>query len=125
MGDKIKRNTSGIETFRKKKQNYCCKRVDEAINKLLLRGDKITFNSVSIEANVSKKYLYEHHFERINQLRSDMTGVHNRSRGQVKSDASKDIIIQAKNKRIKELEAQVKYLEGILKQHCADVYEQL
>ena len=69
MGDKIKRNTSGIETFRKKKQNDCCKRVDEAINKLLLRGDKITFNSVSIEANVSKKYLYEHHCCSSNYLR--------------------------------------------------------
>lgn len=123
MKDKIHRNTAGLEEYRKKKQADCSKRVDDAIRQLNFENKSISFNSVSTVAGVSKKYLYEHFYDRINDLR-----VNNSKRksetGQIKSDKSKDIIIAAKDKRIKELEDRIRFLEQLNKQ-CADIYERL
>ena len=75
-------------------------------------------------AGVSKKYLYEHFYVRINELRENQ-GKRKRIKGLIKSDKSKDVIIQAKDKRIKELEERVRYLELLLNKQCADIYDNL
>lgn len=41
------------------------------------------------------------------------------------SDASKDVLLAAKNKRIKELEAEVARLKKIIEKHYASEYENL
>lgn len=95
---------------------------------LLRRKVVSIFNSVSIESGVSKTYLYNNSDvrERIDTLRRQQEGLP--SPKLVKremSDASKDVLIAAKNKRIKELEEENKNLKnelmklrGIIYEHC-------
>ena len=61
----------------------------------------INFNSISIEANVSKTYLYTHDEirKRIEALRIRKT----ESFSQEMTESSKDNLLLAKNKKIKEL----------------------
>ena len=124
MVNEIHRNTKGLDDYRKKKQADCSKRVDDAIRQLIFENKAISFNSVSEAAGVSKKYLYEHFYDRINELRENQ-GKRKRIKGLIKSDKSKDVIIQAKDKRIKKLEERVRYLELLLNKQCADIYDNL
>lgn len=115
MSNNHERNTEGLLKYREKKAKECQERLDKAIQKLLKQKDKITFNSVAEIANVSKKYLYDNHFDRIDTLRKQQDGL--QSPKQVKremTDASKDVLIASKNKRIKELEEEVKRVKTIL-----------
>ena len=123
MTEKNSRNTEGIEAYRKKKQEDCAKRVNEAISKLAFEGKNVSFNSVSELAGVSKKYLYEHHYERIDGIRTGTQKSLKQRQDNIKTDKSKDIIIQAKIKRIRELEDQIAYLENLVKKHLADTYD--
>ena len=82
------------------------RKVDEAIEHLITNKEKVNFNSVSAESGVSKAYLYTHTDirERIETLRKQQEGLC--SPKQVKremTDASKDVLIAAKNKRIRDL----------------------
>lgn len=73
--------------------------------------------------NVSKKYLYDKHFEHIETLRKQQQDLP--SQKQVKrnmTDASKDVLIASKNKRIKELEED-KRLKGILERRYGEYYD--
>ncbi|MTK13384.1 MAG: transposase [Clostridiaceae bacterium] len=124
MASNHERNTEGLIKSREKKAKECQERVDKAIRELLKEKGKITFNSVSERANVSKKYLYDNHFDRIDTLRKQQEWLS--SPKQVKremTDASKDVIIASKNKRIKELEAEVKRLKGILERRYGEDYD--
>ena len=124
MVNEIHRNTKGLDDYRKKKRADCSKRVDDAIRQLIFENKAISFNSVSEAAGVAKKYLYEHFYDRINELRENQ-GKRKRIKGQIKTDKSKDVVIQAKDKRIKELEDRVRYLELLLNRQCADIYDNL
>ncbi len=99
-------NTSGLkEHARKKKENTLVK-VDNAIRQLLKSDEKINFNSVSMKSGVSKAYLYKQEDvrKRIESLREQQTGI--LPKKQQKKDmtnASKDVLIAAKNKKIKAL----------------------
>jgi len=124
MSSSHKRNTEGLSKFREKKAKECQERVDKAIQQLLKEKEKITFNSVAERANVSKKYLYDNHFDRIDTLRKQQEGL--TSPKQVKremTDASKEVLIAAKNKRIRELEEEVKRLKDILKRRYGEDYD--
>lgn len=119
-----KRNTEGLAKAREKKSEECQERVDKAIQQLLKEKEKINFNSVAERANVSKKYLYDNHYDRIDTLRKQQEGLP--SLKQVKremTDASKDVLIAAKNKRIKELEKEVQRLKGILARRYGEDYD--
>jgi predicted Zn-dependent protease len=121
------RNTDGlIENAHRKSQNTA-RKVDEAIQRLIKNKEKINFNSVSTESGVSKAYLYTHPEirERIETLRKQQEGLP--SPKQVKremTDASKDVVIAAKNKRIKELEEENKKLKDELMHLRGKIYEQ-
>lgn len=124
MTSNHERNTEGLIKSREKKAKECQDRVDKAIRELLKEKGKLTFNSVAERANVSKKYLYDNHFDRIDTLRKQQDGLS--SPKQVKremTDASKDVIIASKNKRIKELETEVKRLKGILERRYGEDYD--
>ena len=119
------RNTEGLIEFSQKKQQETAQKVDKAIQELTKLKGKINFNSVAEEAGVSKAYLYKHPEirERIDMLRKQQEGLP--SPGQVKremTDASKDVLIAAKNKHIKELQDENKRLKDILKRRYGEEY---
>lgn len=126
MPNKFIRNTQGIADFAHQKSNLTAKKVDDTIQQLIKSKEKINFNSVSENAGVSKAYLYKHQElrVRIESLRKQQEGLP--SPKQVKhemTDASKDVLLAAKNKRIKELEDEVKRLKNVLKRRYGEDYE--
>ncbi|MCR8632069.1 DUF6262 family protein [Paenibacillus radicis (ex Xue et al. 2023)] len=52
------RNTDGIKQFSNQKTIHAFKKAQEAIERLMKRNQKINFNTVSLEAGVSKPFLY-------------------------------------------------------------------
>ncbi|EEM56430.1 Tn554-related, transposase C [Bacillus thuringiensis serovar monterrey BGSC 4AJ1] len=93
---------------------------------LIKNKEKINFNSVSTTAGVSKSYLYNHLDirERINKLREQQQGLS--SPKQVKreiTDTNKDILLAAKNKRIKQLEDENKKLKEEMMRLRGKIYE--
>jgi uncharacterized small protein (DUF1192 family) len=120
-----KRNTVGIERFRMEKQQECRKRVDQVINELIRNHKAINFNTVGEEAGVSKKYLYDHYYERIDNLRRMQKDIKPKQVKHQMTDSNKDVLLVAKNKRIKELEAEVERLKGILQRKYSDEYNNI
>jgi len=123
-----KRNTDGLKAFAQKKKANTLKKVNDAILRLIKDKAKINFNSVSMESVVTKTYLYNNQELRykIETLRKQQEGLE--SPIQIKremTDASKDILIAAKNKRIKEqvneikkLKEELAYLRGKIYDSC-------
>lgn len=124
------RDTSGLAAHAKQRSEEKRQRVDEAIGQLLREQQAINFNSVATAAGVSKAYLYSQPElrERIEALRQQQLEhvVRERvSRPVSKTDASKDLVILAKERRIKELEAENQQLQHQLKTALAKAYDQL
>lgn len=119
MESNIKRNTLGIEKFREEKKDNCNRRLEETVYEMLAEKEEINFNSLSKRAELSKKYLYDNHFDMIDALRkkNKKTG----SKTKV-TESGKDILLAAKDKRIKELEAEVSRLKEILKRKYGETY---
>jgi hypothetical protein len=65
------RNTDGLKEYALSKKEDVIKRVDSTIQRLIIEKKPINFNSISIEAKVSKTYLYSHEDirKRIKELR--------------------------------------------------------
>ena len=126
MPGKHTRNTEGVRQYAQQKKLSAAVKVDEAIQRLIKQQGKINFNSVSTESGVSKAYLYNHSEirERIETLRKQQEGIP--SAKQVKremTEASKDVLIAAKNKRIKELETENKQLKDELVKLRGMIYD--
>ncbi|HHK5536737.1 TPA: DUF6262 family protein [Bacillus mobilis] len=120
------KNTKGIKDFSKLKSELTLTKVNQAIQILIKNKEKINFNSVSTTAGVSKSYLYNHLDirERINKLREQQQGLP--SPRQVKreiTDTNKDILLAAKNKRIKQLEDENKKLKEEMMRLRGKLYE--
>lgn len=114
MLKQYKRNTAGIKNYATGKKDLALKKADDAINRLLKVGEKVNFNSVAQEGNVSKAYLYKtpQLRSRIEDLRKKQDGLPSvRQLKREMSDASKDVLIAAQNKRIKELETEIRQLK--------------
>jgi uncharacterized protein (DUF3084 family) len=126
MPGKHTRNTEGVRQYSQQKKLAAAVKVDEAIQRLIKQRGKINFNSVSMESGVSKAYLYNHSEirERIEALQKQQEGIP--STKQVKremTEASKDVLIAAKNKRIKELETENKRLKDELMKLRGMIYD--
>ena len=122
------RNTDGLKAYSKQKQLETAKKVDEAITLLIKEKGSINFSSVSKLSGVSKAYLYQHKNlrERIEILRKQQQGLP--SRKHIKSemsDSSKDVLLAAKNKRIKVLEDEIKRLKDQLMHLGGELYDSL
>ncbi|EGD49588.1 hypothetical protein Cpap_4026 [Ruminiclostridium papyrosolvens DSM 2782] len=120
------RNVEGLRSYAEQKSKNTIAKVDEAIQKLIKSKSKINFNSVSMESGVSKAFLYNNDEirERIDILRKQQEGLSSPS--QVKREMtnnSKDILIAAKNKRIKELEEENKRLKDELMKLRGKLYD--
>jgi predicted RNase H-like nuclease (RuvC/YqgF family) len=98
----IKSKTNAIEKFAKKKTKLTLEKVDETIRNLSIKGEKINFNRISNESGVSKSFLYKNKEtrKRIEKLRKQQI---DQNKKQSKTDATKDLLIESKDKKIREL----------------------
>lgn len=124
------RNTTGLAAHAQRRKEQKRKSVEEAIAALLREQKPVNFHTVAKRATVSKAYLYSQHDlrERIDALR--LQEVEQRVRERVvqpagKTDASRDLVILAKDRRIKELEAEKQKLQQQLKVALAKAYDQI
>ena len=125
-----KRNTTAIIAHATRRREQKRKGVEDAITALLREQKPINFNPVAKAAMVSKAYLYSQPDlrERIEALRQQ--GVEQMVRERVtrslgKTDASRDLVILAKDRRIKELEAEIRRLNKELQGALGKAYDQV
>lgn len=126
MPSNHQRNTAGLKASAKQKQYETAKKVDEAFKLLIKEKASINFNSVSERSGVSKAYLYNHQEirERIENLRKQQQGLPSRKHiKEEMTDSSKDVLLVAKNNRIKELENEVKRLREQIKRLGGELYD--
>lgn len=110
----MERNTEALKQYAQEKTKIALEKVDKAVRELSLKGERINFNSVMIASGVSKAFLYnnEEVKERIELLRKQEVSKEMNQRAKIdKTSKSKDIIIMAKDKKIKELENENKKLK--------------
>ena len=107
-------STKGLKEYAENKTKMTLEKVDKAIRELSFGEQKINFNSVSNLSGVSKTFLYNNTEikQRIEELRDKQTEKVIKQRLKYdKTDKSKDIIIMAKDKKIKELQEENKKLK--------------
>jgi len=124
------RNTAGLIAHAQRRKEHKRKGVEEAITTLLREQQPVNFNTVAKAACVSKAYLYSQPNlrERIEALRQqgmEQTGRERASRAAGKTDASRDLVILAKDRRIRALEEENQKLQRQLKTTLAKAYDQL
>lgn len=121
-------NTKGLKKYAQEKTQTTLAKVDKAIRKLSLNDEKINFNSISQESGVSKTFLYKNQEvrARIEDLRQKQVNKEMNKRAKLdKTSKSKDIIIMAKDKKIKELEEENKKLKEQLEVLRGKLYEKM
>lgn len=121
-------NTKGLKEYAKQRSQMALDKVDKAIRELSLTEQKINFNSVSQLSGVSKTFLYnnEEVKKRIEDLRDKQVSKTINQRAKYdKTSKSKDIIIMAKDKKIKELEEENKKLKEQLEVLRGKLYEKI
>lgn len=122
-----KRETKGIKAHAKKKSEEAYKRVDNALRDMALNKEPINFNTVIKKANVSKGFVYQNQEirERIEKLRDSQKGIKSKQVKDKMTDNSKDILLAAKSKKIKELEDENKNLKKELEVLRGKLYDTL
>ncbi len=121
-------NTKGLKEYALKRSQMALEKVDKAIRELSLTEQKINFNSVSQLSGVSKTFLYNNQEikKRIEELRDKQVSKTINQRAKYdKTSKAKDIIIMAKNKKIRELEEENKKLKEQLEVLRGKLYEKL
>lgn len=107
-------NTEALKLHAQEKTRIALEKADKAIRELSLKGERINFNSVMTASGVSKAFLYNNEYvkERIELLRKQEVNKEINQRAKTdKTNKSKDIIIMAKDKKIRELENENKKLK--------------
>jgi len=122
-----RRETRGIKAYAKKKSEEAYKRVDSTLREMILNKEPINFNTVMKKANVSKGFVYKNKEirARIEKLRDSQKGIKPKQVKDKMTDNSKDILLAAKNKKIKELEAENKKLKEELEVLRGKLYDTL
>lgn len=125
-----KRNTAGLTAHAQNRKAQKRKSVEDAVTRLLKEQKTVNFNTVAKAAGVSKAYLYSQSDlrERIEALRQQtleqmMSERVAHSPG--KTTASRDLVILAKDRRIKELERENRELQQQLKVALGKAYDRL
>ena len=129
----LKPNTSGLLAHAQRKSQQAQQRVHQAIDQLLRGQQTVNFNTVAKAANVTKSYLYAHQDlrERIEALRTQQSQERlerqwtERQLHQARTDKTKDVLLAAKDRRIKALEAENRKLKEELKVALGKLYEQV
>ena len=128
MSELYAKNTEGLKKYAEEKTKITLEKVDKSIRELSLNGEKINFNSVAIASGVSKTFLYSHEDvkKRIEELRQQQVSKEMNQRAKYdKTAKSKDIIIIAKDKKIRELEEENRKLKEQLEILRGKLYEKL
>jgi hypothetical protein len=126
-------NTRGLLAYAQRKSEETQKRVHLSIDQLLREQQTVNFNTVAKAAHVTKSYLYAHQDvrERIEALRTQQDQQRlerqwvQRQRHQARTDKTKEVLLIAKDRRIKELEAENRKLKEELKIARGKLYEQV
>lgn len=119
-------NTKGLKKYAEEKSKRTLEKVDKAIRELSLNNQKVNFNSISVESGVSKTYLYKNKEirARIEEIRQQQVSQEMNKRAKYdKTNKSKDIIIMAKDKKIRELEEETRKLKQQLETLRGKLYE--
>ena len=126
-------NTHGLLAYAHHKAEETQKRVHQAIDQLLREQQIVNFNTVAKAAHVTKSYLYAHQNvrERIEALRVQQGQERlerqwaERQQHQTRTDKTKEVLLAAKDRRIKALEAENRQLKEELKVVRGKLYEQV
>lgn len=129
-GKTWKRNVTGMTAYAQNRKAQKRKGVEDTITALLHEQKPINFNTVAKAAAVSKAYLYSQLDlrERIESLRQQEVEQMLReraARSPGKTDASRDLVILAKDRRIKELEEENRKLKKQLQVALGKAYDHL
>lgn len=124
------RNTTGLAAYTHQRKEQTYKQAEEAIAMLLREHKEVNFTSVARAAGVTKAYLYSQPLlrDRIEALRQreQQENVYKQtSRPIGKTDAGKDMVILAKDRRIKALEAENAQLKKELRVALGKAYDRL
>jgi len=124
------RNTVGLVAHAQLRKEEKCKLVEGAITRLLRDHQTVNFNTVAKAAGVSKTYLYSQpqlrdRIEALRQQEREQTVRERVARPLGKTEAAKDLVILAKERRIKELEEENRKLKQQLKAALSKAYELL
>lgn len=119
------RNVSGLLAHAVAKSDDVAQRIDSAINMLVKQNAAVNFNAVATLAGVSKTTLYGNptYRARIEKLRRNYSPTSQSAVKRTVTNKGKDVILVAKDRRIRELEAEVERLSGILKRCYANEYD--
>ncbi|GHO98856.1 hypothetical protein KSF_089040 [Reticulibacter mediterranei] len=128
-----KPNISGLLAHAQRKSEAAQQRVHQAIDQLLREQQTVNFNTVAKAANVTKSYLYAHQDvrERIEALRARQGQARlerqwaQRQQHQTRTDKTKDVLLAAKDRRIKALEVENRKPKEDLKVAYEKLYENM
>jgi hypothetical protein len=128
-----KPNTSGLLAHAQRKSQQTQQRVHQAIDQLLREEHTVNFNTVAKAASVTKSYLYAHQDvrERIEALRTQQGQERierqwaAQQQHQARTDKTKDVLLEARDRRIKALEAENRKLKEDLKVAYGKLYDRL
>lgn len=126
-------NTQGLLAHAQRKSEETLRRVYQAIDRLLREQQVVNFNTVAKAANVTKSYLYAHQDvrERIEVLREKLSQERmerqcaERQQHQARTDKTKDVLLAAKEQRIRTLEGENRKLKEELKAAYGKLYGQV
>ena len=129
----VQPNTRGLLAHAQRKAAETQQRVHQAIDRLLREQEVVNFNSVAKAANVTKSYLYARADvrERIEALRAKLGQERieqqqaERKLHQARTDKTKEVLLAAKDRRIKALEEENRQLKAQLKEAYGKLYEQV
>jgi len=127
-GKAWQRNTSGLAAHAKQRAECKQQQVEQAISKLLRENRLVNFNTVATSAGVTKAYLYNHPElrDRIEALRaSQRNNLAPQRTLSRRTEGSREVLLAAKDRRIKELEQENQRLKEELKMALGKLYEQL
>lgn len=111
MADKM----SGLRESWKNRGSDAREKAMKTIDEMVAVGRPVNFNSVSKASGISKSFLYDSPEVRARieeQREADVNKEINRRAKYDKTSRSKDVIIEAKDKRIAKLEAEVRQLKA-------------
>ena len=129
----LKPNTSGLLAHAQRKSQQTQQRVHQTVDQLLREQQLVNFNTVAKAANVTKSYLYAHQEvrERIEALRAQQGQERlerqwtERQQQQARTDKTKVVLLAAKDRRIRALEAENRKLKEELKVAYGKLYERV
>ena len=124
------RNTVGLTAHAQRSKAQKRKGVEEAITVLIREQKPVNFHTVAKAGTVSKAYLYSQpdlreRIEALRQQTMEQMVRERATRSPGKTDASRDLVIFAKDRRIKELEAENQKLQQQLKVALGKAYDQI